>query len=72
VYVQPEIQSNEEYSLLVEKLLQVLDEADDNDDCRTKKPNEKEDGKQVHSEKAESAHESIVPLLAILPARGKC
>ena len=47
--------------LVAEKLVQILDEADDNDDRRARHSDEKEVGQEVHSEVDESAHTSILP-----------
>jgi len=47
--------------LLAEELVQVLNEADDNDDGRAGQPDEKEVCQQVHSKIDECAHTSILP-----------
>jgi hypothetical protein len=46
---------------LAEELVQVLNEANDNDDGRAGQPDEKEISQQVHSKIDECAHRSILP-----------
>lgn len=46
---------------VTEKLVKVLDEADNNDDRRSCHPNEEEIGQYMHSEMDKSVHTSILP-----------